>query len=61
MSVSEGENLMLRGFGWCSVVSTADPSLVTVKLPSGACVRMGYKAVLDLSERTHMEGATDGE
>lgn len=52
MSVSEGEIVALDGYGFCEIVSRADPSLVTVRLPSGACVRIGHKALKDLVEES---------
>lgn len=45
MRPNEGDILTIDGIGVCAVVSTEDPSLITLRKPDGACLRVGDKAL----------------
>jgi len=45
MKPAEGEHVDIRGVGRCVVVSTSDPSVVTLQRLGGATLKIGQKAL----------------
>jgi len=60
MRPSEGEQVNVRDIGLCEVVSNSDPSLVTLKRPEGATLKIGERALCERIGGDAGDAATDG-